>query len=871
MANRDDKGCRLQINRAVVLVSGSELRTIEPERITPDLVGLKALGLLRAPQHWVPDFFVVSGSRPLSQQTIEQAASLLGLRDAAEVWVRSSGTLEGLQERGSLDSKLTQPSSIERAILGLQTSSTFRSETERQTIHFVIQRRVFTKRKGHLSNERRLQRQPRDWTYEVEGEGSHRLGVRRWRDATLKDSGPLTTEAFAHVSHALRVVAGWVGNSRAHLEWVWDGKAIWVVQLDLLVDSGVGVDPRSLVSKGCRPVVASEELLLFEPSALEDTIQYPKLNNARLYASLGYAMPVFYVLDRPQEIALILEKGEVTYELERDLGVLCAHPFVIRTDAKHLPPDRRQMLPRSDELRSAQAAVDWLTSTFRDVMATVQDASEIVLIGHHFIPALASAWCQAKPDDRRSRIESLWGIPEGLYCFAHDVFDVDTMSRNIDGRGADSAKVLMRRERFKGKFVAPNDQGEWKVHETAAGPDWTRSIRTDSWVKEIAWTSRKIAIKAGEPVVVMWFVGIDKAQGLNVLLPWYHERWKPSVGGYKNAAPRTKINSAQIRSVSSKQSWEALLQDVENGVLVERVVIDPKDESIIRSRDFVNALAAHAKQHNYVIELSGGLLSHFYYMLSKEGCNVECVDLFGVSDEAIEYNKLVRDKIPDDIRQHGETVQVYELHGDALITSLKRKIVEEAYEVLQAATVDDMADELADLTEVMDSLVQALRLSRKDVSDRQTAKRNKRGGFSKGLMLARTSLPPPIRYEIDAVEEGEQLRKLNDVIELPRFETDFHVDQRVDLSGVPERQITMTLSTFEDEYSSGEHSFDMLMASGDTHAMFFRSHVERNGATLKLKVRLTSAAQQLALPMISTVASGNEPPEDPNVNDGVLG
>lgn len=602
-----------------------------------------------------------------------------------------------------------------------------------------------------------------------------------------------------------------------------------------------------MVSTGRRPEIAASQLQVFVPSALEDAPDYPKLENARLYASLGYTMPVFYVLDDQDAVTRILEHGEVTNKLRGDLEVLCAYPFVLRTDAKDLPPDKRQMLPRSDELRSGQAAIDWLITTFRKVMNSVNEASRIILIGHHFIPAVASAWCQAKPDDRRSRIESLWGIPEGLYCFAHDVFDVDTMSLNMDGSTSESAKILLSRERFKGKFVAPNEQGEWKVHETAVGPDWRRSITQDAWVREIAWTSRKIAIKVGKPVVVMWFIGIDKAQGLNALMPWYHEGWKPGSGGYKKAAPRTKINSAQIRSVSNRQGWEALVQDVERDALVERIIIDPKDESIIRSRDFVNELAVHAKAHKYVIELSGGLLSHFYHMLSREGCNVECVDLFGVSEEAIEFNKLVRDKIPDDIKQHGETVQVYELQGDALIAALKRKVVEEAYEVLQAATMDDMADELADLTEVMDTLVNVLHLSRKEISERQATKRNKRGGFSKGLMLAKTSLPPSIAVQTDTAEEGGQLKKLHEVIDLPRFETDFHVDQRIDQSGVPERQITMTLSTFEDDYSSGEHVFDVPLTNGDSHVMFFRSRVERQGATLKLRVRLTRAAQQLSL------------------------
>lgn len=601
------------------------------------------------------------------------------------------------------------------------------------------------------------------------------------------------------------------------------------------------------MSKAPRVEFRASQLNSFVPYPLEEAPDYRKLSNARLYARLGYTMPTFYVLDDGESIKRILNHGEVTDKLRGDLEVLCEAPFVLRTDAANLPPDKRQMLPRSDELRSGAAAIHWLTSKFRDAMGSIPEAQQIILIGHHYIPAVASAWCQAKPEDRRSRIESLWGIPEGLYCFAHDVFDVDTTSLSTNESTFQSAKILLRRERYKGKFVAPNENGEWKVHPTAVGPDWRRSIARDAWVKEIAWTSRQIAIAEGKPVVVMWLIDIDREQGLNALMPWYHEEWKPGRGTYKKVAPRTKLNSAQIRKIAKKQDWDIFIRDVQDGAIVERLVVDPSDETIIRSRDFVNELAAHAKERGYVVELSGGLLSHFYHMLSREGCDVECVDLFGVTEEAIEFNKLVRDRIPEDIRQHGETVQVYELRGDALITALRRKVVEEAYEVLQAVTLDDTADELADLTEVIDALVDSLRLSRAEIVERRARKNAKRGGFSSGLMLAKTALPPPIAQQSVAVNEADQIRTIRDATELPRLDAGFHVDQRVDQSGVAERQITMTLSAFEDDYQSGEHMFDLPFPNGESRAIFFKAQVERQGATLKLRVRLTRAAQQLTL------------------------
>src|SRR3546814_3657618 len=112
-------------------------------------------------------------------------------------------------------------------------------------------------------------------------------------------------------------------------------------------------------------------------------------------------------------------------------------------------------------------------------------------------------------------------------------------------------------------------------------------------------------------------------------------------------------------------------------------------------RSFVAELANHAREHHYVVELSGGLLSHAFYMLGKYGCDVECIDLFGVDEESIDFNKIVRDYIPADIQARGEEVETVRLVGDALVEAIKRKLVEESFEVSDAKTADSIAEELA--------------------------------------------------------------------------------------------------------------------------------------------------------------------------------
>src|SRR3546814_12650248 len=75
----------------------------------------------------------------------------------------------------------------------------------------------------------------------------------------------------------------------------------------------------------------------------------------------------------------------------------------------------------------------------------------------------------------------------------------------------------------------------------------------------------------------------------------------------------------------------------------------------------------------------------------------------------------------------------------------------------------------------------------------------------------------------------------------------------------------MTMPAQISDYVAGNHRFELSTPSGARHEMFFSATVERAGANLRLRVRLTNAADQLALPLafedeINTAAqAGKEP------------
>ena len=99
------------------------------------------------------------------------------------------------------------------------------------------------------------------------------------------------------------------------------------------------------------------------------------------------------------------------------------------------------------------------------------------------------------------------------------------------------------------------------------------------------------------------------------------------------------------------------------------------------------------------------------------------------------YDKLVRDRIPEIIRDAGSTcgTDVYSDEG-AFRRALRDKLIEEAREAANASE-EDLAAELADLQEVVDALISAYGLNANAVRSLQVQRRAERGAFSNRLRL----------------------------------------------------------------------------------------------------------------------------------------
>jgi len=99
------------------------------------------------------------------------------------------------------------------------------------------------------------------------------------------------------------------------------------------------------------------------------------------------------------------------------------------------------------------------------------------------------------------------------------------------------------------------------------------------------------------------------------------------------------------------------------------------------------------------------------------------------------YNKLVRDKIPQIIEASGKTCEVLILDDTAYEEALKTKLLEEIEEVQAAKGDDELIEELADLYEVLSSLVAAKGVSEEQFLKIVKAKNEKRGGFRDKVFL----------------------------------------------------------------------------------------------------------------------------------------
>ena len=95
------------------------------------------------------------------------------------------------------------------------------------------------------------------------------------------------------------------------------------------------------------------------------------------------------------------------------------------------------------------------------------------------------------------------------------------------------------------------------------------------------------------------------------------------------------------------------------------------------------------------------------------------------------YNKLVRDKIPEIIKEKGDLAETRELSDPEYLKELNKKLKEEVVEYLK----DNNVEELADIVEVIYGILNAKNVSLDEFEKIRKDKVDKRGAFSKKIFL----------------------------------------------------------------------------------------------------------------------------------------
>ena len=837
----------------------------------PAEIGPKATGLLAIPADWVPPFIAISPtlyssfwSSPEEDRDdilkrwfkkIQVALQRTGIQAKHELIIRSNALEETLDDRGKYSSQVTTSSQLLECLRRLL--ETMGCESTRSKIGLIIQVFIRPMAKGHLSNQRRVVHEYRDALVETENIqngviSEERISFRQWRKATPVNEGALVVKQLNQVSTVLREPLAHAArrSARIHYEWVWDGAVVHIVQADVAPDKTTGINPQSVIGQ---PVADETQLTYrrFRVAAESDVDAPGKLSNHFMYRREGFWQPEFYILDDVQTIESCL-RGTIEDKLGQDLVELTQAPMMIRTA---YAKERIPLLPRSPLLMNAEDAVAWLSRCFAPHIKEINvDPRGLTLIAHHYIHAAASAFSIASPSKQEVMIEALWGTPEGLYFYPCDVYTVHTLKDDANNITVSDYRRfrIKRTPRWKSHFVAPNDKGHFTRYEIKVPWDWKDSIQKDGTLCEIAAFTRKLAAIEKQPVSLMWFLDCNILGGKVSAIPWYHESLEDQP--YQSSFQRnTRDRNYTIATEADLRVLESVAQqerDTNRRIVIE---LRPAEEVAIRDEGFAQRVGGIARKLDATIILHGASLSHIYYVLRRGGATVVTRHLADIASIREVHEKLVRDRIPEAVTKGGEVAKVVTLAPEAKLAALKIKLVEEAFEVRDASR-EQVVEELADVLEVYLALAQAIGVSPEEIDQVRTSKARERGGFDKGLMLIETGSGG----KTDGVVEGELFEEIapdqsNVVLSgrtppLEAVRSDWG-DSRV---GVDFEELIQnaSVSLTHPEWKIGSSMSPSLSNAPELNLLTWQLEGRREGATLKIRLRVRIGKKQIELPLL---------------------
>jgi predicted house-cleaning noncanonical NTP pyrophosphatase (MazG superfamily) len=692
--------------------------------------GTKAAGLAGLDPSWTPRFFALEvgtygrlGSDTALGDALGAALDALGACSDGVI-VRSSALSETLGERGVFDSARAE-ASVSAVTNCIRETATHAPEASRAHLGFIVQEWLGGVATGHLSNERRVSRESRSWLCEaelpIEGEDKRfRFRV----DSRTRGRDDLSCRSWEELAAAIRTVARQMyrHGDRYHLEWVWDGSRVWIVQRDPdRVEYG---SPPGSAWKEAEALPPLGDLRRFARVPAEAT-PFPKVNHVREFRQCGLPSGDIRVLAGARVIGRLAD-GKISNELRRDLLELIKAPVVVRTDFRAATQQPKVLSKRTDTCRTYDQLATFLVNTAKTAIARGCPPGDIAFITHRFMLARAGAMSFGSQGSSRVRIDATWGLPDSLLFYPHDSFRVDIATRYVE-----------RYLRCKTDYIDIAADGQWRSHPAGSNWDW-RPALTDQEAIRIAEMTVRLTAHVGTDIEVMFFIGGKESE--ENILPWFFDANERHLTDVR-AAPGYYVGERV--TITDKSDVRALDDELATSVGSRRLIVCLRPTiDLLRSREFILEVVDVAKRRNLPIELEGSQLSHAYYLVESGGAAIRCRDPWLPPDRRRSFGKLVRDFVPVKIQRRGELATTYSADRAELKELVKAKMIEEAVEYFWSADADADIEELADLLELLRTAARVHDIEFSVIVQAAAAKLEERGGFESGVVLVETRDAP---------------------------------------------------------------------------------------------------------------------------------
>jgi predicted house-cleaning noncanonical NTP pyrophosphatase (MazG superfamily) len=667
--------------------------------------------------------------------------------------LRSSAEREGISLRGeyaSLEAPASMTGVLDR-LTAIWDEATGHYEAPNQSLAIgaIIQPLLDRKVSGHLSNEYRVSRESFSW--DAEWHVGDTAATKHWRvvSAPAARASSLSCRNLVELEAQLRAVARRLSELpfRHHLEWVWDGLRLWIVQADRVAPS-VGYPPgdawQPVIGKDIQPGNLKLWRSLNDITVTSDAATWPKVSALARFAEAGLPVPEIWQLSGTEIIAA-LSRLETSSDLDDDLALLSSGHLVVRTDVRDHGDGLMQA--KTEAETDPRAVLLFLQETAQKVVHDGADPKNVTFLAHRFLRARACAWTFAHPESVHVRVDSTWGLSDGLSWLPHDSawvnVDTNRVYRSVGGKTA---------------FLDIAEDRSWTCREAPTEWIWRSSV-TEDQLRTIAAGASRLARNSNTPFVTMWFVGLlDGAEA--ECLPWFQSPHVPS--------PPNDVESFVSRRRVEIRTLQELRTFAHSSPYTPAPILKLNPQSdLVRDKEFIREVIQVVQGTDMAVEIVGSPLGHAYYLLQRAGVTVTCVGSLPLPNS--EHNKLVRDNIPRLIQSKGEIADTYRATDQELQHLLRAKIVEESLELLRSETGDEFLDELADVEEAINALRIAAGVTRDALRQRLREKRAVRGGFKDGVVLIRTSAggtPPPAQgrlpgmHDIASRRAGFQVQRL---------------------------------------------------------------------------------------------------------------